>query len=479
MVWTVEGTANGNSETNTDSASITYTATAANNKLIALISNRNGGPSDGVYDSLAAGWTAIASAYEAGGNFSYGVFERVSTATAADGFSCAWDDDANYNALLLEISGLSTDPVEVAGTVLVQTSGTSITANATPLTQPGMGALCLFVQVGNRWENSTSTYGTDYTQGFNTGAASCGASVAGYSTTSLQSGTWSTTDTGGLNHAAVMLLFKEAGGGGVTLSVDDGETLQSIDNVDLSQGYLLSLAGLDNSQRINNLILSQATGLTVQDIQSLQTLGNISLLQSHLLAVDGLATEQLLEGITLSAAGALSVQSVTSSQTIVNLDLLQAHNLVTQNLDQDQALDNTALVQAYSLNTDDISQVQELAAVILESEGQLGVSPPVNAQTLDNIGLVQASTLTLADIRNAQELGNIELDAAAIGLSVDGLSQEQTLDQITLNTAQILQVDDLTQSQLLSIINIGGTVVGRLNGKLTLFRKIEAKLTIH
>lgn len=149
--------------------------------------------------------------------------------------------------------------------------------------------------------------------------------------------------------------------------------------------------------------------LTVQDITSAQTLSEPNLTQQNILSVNSLSLAQSISQPSLTQANILSVDSITSGQTIENVSLTVAAALSVQNITNDQTLQNVELIQQAILAVNNINSDQTLSNITLTTGDQLIVQDILNTQTISSPTLTAHALLLVDQITNTQFIGVVNL----------------------------------------------------------------------
>ena len=276
-------------------------------------------------------------------------------------------------------------------------------------------------------------------------------------------------------------LFQQA-----ILAINSIDQSQIIDNIILSLSQNLFIAGISQSQIIDNIGLIQQIALAINSLQQNQVLDTKNLIQQSLLSIQKLLQTQIIDNLTLLSATILTISELNQVQKVTNLDLLQrsnisiADNVQSQLLDnivllygdvlaitgisQGQTSDNISLVQQNLLSVADINQMQTTDSVTLSVAGLLEIANLVQTQNLDVINLQQNFALAIDSLFQTQNTANIILDSSQI-LAIQKLVQNQLVDVISLVQQSVLNVDEISQQQILDNIEI---VITKIAGKLSI-----------
>ena len=281
--------------------------------------------------------------------------------------------------------------------------------------------------------------------------------------------------------------FQNAGGGSVSLIVDDLSQSQTIDNVtisldldiqDISQSQQIDNTSLTDSlisnnigqlQFIDNSILvvdlpvsdmvqqqqveNSVLGVSVisTDISQQQTIDNTSLDVS--LSVSNIIQNELLENTSLVPS--LLINSLSQMQVLGTSSVKVS--LITSDISQGQIVNSSTLIQEYNLIINDVDQEQ-----LVESTGsELRLFPvDINQlQVLDGSQIVQNHLLSVQNISQNQ---NIDSTLLTVSLSTGDLNQNQSTGNVVLGLD--LVSDSISQQQLIDIVNLGfGLVTGNIN----------------
>ena len=225
----------------------------------------------------------------------------------------------------------------------------------------------------------------------------------------------------------------EAGGGGVSVTVNQIDQAQTIDQITLTQQSVITIGGLYQAQTIDEITLQQGGSLALNNLSMIQTINQVNLTQAHIVSVNDLSQLQAVDQLTLSQAGALSVSDVDQAQTVDQASLTQANIVAVNDTDQVQALDQVTLSTAGTVAINDASQIQTLEQLVLAIAGTV---------------------------------------------AINNLSQSQLLEQLNLTQSHVVSVDNLSQAQLLQSINFNGVVVGYLQGALTIVSAYNGQIKL-
>jgi hypothetical protein len=486
-----------------ETTSITVSGATANNLLVAVVGIRGGG------DSLTnhVGWTLIE--YDTSGSDAAAMFYRIATGTSADNLTVNFVDNGRTSIQVFEFSGLdSTSPFEdsAADSSALSTAATSIgTGSATPTSANGMAVAGLFVRNWDDWSASDSLLSeiqidSSFTGieaitrgGVGTARPIAAMAYLAYTSATAKSATWSTSygSAANSNCWGGIAVFKEAGGGGTSVTANDITQSQTIDNVTLTQANVLAVNSMAHGQAIDPASIDAEASITLQDLTQGQTIDNAALTQANIVSVDSLGQGQTIENATLTQAGAIAVNSIEQSQTIDQITLTQAHVLVAADMTQAQAIDeitllasgtlsldavsqsqtieNATLTQANVLAVNSLSQGQTIDEALLTIAGVISIDGVTQAQVLDALELIQANVLAPNGITQSQSVDNATVSAAGFTLNPDDITQSQAIDGTTLTQYHVLAVDGLTQAQAIDIALFGGLVIGSLNGQVVVY----------
>ena len=369
-------------------------------------------------------------------------------------------------------------------------TGTSTpTGTKSPLTAAGMA---LAIWGGRNMHNWTTNAtfggmtppfsGTGLTYDYHNSANLPGTAVVEklYTDTSSISGNWSTSDTGDESFGALVILKEVVSGGGpATVLPNDIGQAQSIDNITLTQGHSLSIAGISQGNSIDAVSLTQASTLAVAGLAQDNTIDNVTLTQAHVIAVNDLGQGQALDAVALTQANILAVAGIDQAQLIDATALTQAGILAIADLGQANTIENLTLTVAGSLAIQGVAQSQTLDGATLTQAGVLSVAGLTQSQIVDAAALTQHYALVIADLLQGQSLDNVALSLSGASLSVDDIGQGQAIDQAWLTEYAVLSVNDLTQSQILDIVTLGGLVIGCLQGEAVIYALVGGQITVY
>ena len=263
----------------------------------------------------------------------------------------------------------------------------------------------------------------------------------------------------------------------VAVSPNDISQSQTIDNVTLTQGYTLAVQDVAQGNSIDAVTLTQANVLSAADIGQDQSLDNVTLTQVHVIAVNDLSQANLIDGVTLTAAGVLAVAGIDQAQLIDATALTQAGILSVADISQDNAIDNVTLTVAGSLAIQGVTQNNLIDGVTLTQAGTLSIADLTQSQIIDVAALTQHYTIAVNSLLQGHTLDGVTLSLGGSIVAPDDIGQGQTIDPAGLTEYAVLSVNDLTQSQLLDIVNLGGLVVGCLEGTLVVYALVDGTLT--
>ena len=214
--------------------------------------------------------------------------------------------------------------------------------------------------------------------------------------------------------------------------------------------------------------------LVIQDVSQAQSLDNVTLTQAHTLAVAELAQAQTLDNVTLTQANVLAVAELAQGQSLDNVTLTQAHIIAVNDLDQAQTIDNVTLTIAGTISPNPLDQAQTIDEPVLTVAHNLAVQDIAQGQTIDAVTLTQHYILAVAELTQGQLIDNVTATVGA--LAVNDLLQGQNIDAVSLTEHAVLAVDSLTQAQIIDIVNLGGLVIGSLDGTLVAYALIDGEI---
>jgi hypothetical protein len=97
------------------------------------------------------------------------------------------------------------------------------------------------------------------------------------------------------------------------------------------------------------------------------------------------------------------------------------------------------------------------------------------SQSIDNVTLTQHNVLAVNAVNQAQSLDAVTLTQEHV-LAINDLLQSIGLQNIDLTQAHILAINDLTQQQILDVMELSGFVIGGLNGTVVVYALLGGEL---
>lgn len=179
------------------------------------------------------------------------------------------------------------------------------------------------------------------------------------------------TDTIGGNNATGVNMptdgsaWIDLGGGSPIVSIAPIDQTQTIEQVILTQHSLITIGGLTQAQSIEQVALQSTGTLSLNNLEQIQTIDQVNLAQAHIISVDSFAQGQVLEQTVLSVIGSLSINDITQAQEVEQA-ILTAFNGSAVNIasvSQSQQLDTVTLSQFNVVSVDNLSQSQLLQTV--------------------------------------------------------------------------------------------------------------------
>lgn len=305
--------------------------------------------------------------------------------------------------------------------------------------------------------------------------------------TALESGTWGAgTDYNGTDDATLpagsnnqtSLLFADQFEDITTSTLDlrlktgnDLDNNGTPDSVNTNDLDIFNNARSLTTPSIGAYETVSAGGVTISpdDIDNLQTIDQVTLTQHNILSINSLSQNQTIDQVTLTQNNQLSLNDISQVQTLDQISLTQAHLLVLNDLTMQQSLDQVSLTQNNILSIDDISQSQTIEQITLSTLGVVSVDGIDQNQTIEQITLGVSGVVSIDSFLQAQSLDIVTLtETGATLLSIANLSQEQKLNGVQLLQHSILSIDNLSNQQTIEAINFGGIVIGYLKGELSI-----------
>lgn len=239
-------------------------------------------------------------------------------------------------------------------------------------------------------------------------------------------------------------------------------------------GASVTAQNLAQAQTIGNVVLTQSHVIAPAGVAQAQTLSLVGVVQHHVLAVGELLQAQAIEAPAVTQHHIITPGGVAQGQAIDQLLLTQAHIIAVNDLAQAQTLDNVTLSAGGTISPAGLGQAQTLDQPALTVAHNLAVQGIAQGQSVDVLALTQHYVLAVAGLLQGQLLDNVTASLGAI--LADDLLQGQSVDAALLTEHAVLSVAGLTQSQLIDIVNLGGLVIGSLDGTLVAYALVEGEI---
>jgi len=247
--------------------------------------------------------------------------------------------------------------------------------------------------------------------------------------------------------------FNEISGGSTQLVSLDLDNLQSIGEVTLTQGNILAVQDISNTQELTTPMLAEKTNLTTNNLNQIQDLSVVDMSSSSSLALADLEQLSTITSIGLVQQSNLNTNNIENAQELSIASLVQKAVLSVSNLEQLSTISNVSLVNQSSITLQNIEQDHQLTNATLIQNNNLLLNGIESAQDVTSPTLTQANILTVSAIETAQEASNVSLAIAGV-LGVASLVQTQSTTEPNLNQNSLLSVDGIEQSHTLSIASL-------------------------
>jgi len=230
----------------------------------------------------------------------------------------------------------------------------------------------------------------------------------------------------------VTITLADAGGGPISLIVQDTTHNHTSENTALVQAHTLVVAGTTHNHTAENTVLSTVKLLVVQDSSHTHTVDNVAIVQAHTLAVNGSTHNHTVDNVALVQAHVLASDDTTHNHTAENVNLVQTYTLVVADSTHNHTAENVGLVQAYVLVSNDTTHNHTVDNVALVQSHTLAVNDSSHTHTSENVILVQQHTLVSNDATHPHKAENITL---AITLVANDTTHNHTAENTSLEVA--------------------------------------------
>jgi hypothetical protein len=206
------------------------------------------------------------------------------------------------------------------------------------------------------------------------------------------------------------------------------------------------LAGTDNiNQRVRNIRVFSGDGLTLRGT-----------LFAH--GISGVTTEYgtALSGIQFASGnGMSSVVCSAGDVIVVEIGPGESGTGTTPNWDFVLGGNGTDHAITNGDTTGTVPWIEFSGTITFQSAAiDLTIDNLSQAQTLETFAFTQTHELIIADLLQAQNLDNLTVESGAIDLIIANLTQAQTLDNLTITQIHELIINALTQAQTLDNVTI-------------------------
>lgn len=232
-------------------------------------------------------------------------------------------------------------------------------------------------------------------------------------------------------YIAAIGINADAGGGPVTLTIQDATHGHSVDNValtqantlsvadavhahvvdspTLTQAHILAVADALHSHAVDAVALTQANTLTVADTVHAHAVDNVALVQSHILAVADALHAHAADNVSLTQAGTLTVADAVHAHAVDSVAITQANVLVVQSTDHGHAVDHVVLSESQILAVADALHAHAVDAVALTQAHVLAIHDAAHGHLVDALDLTQAAVLVVDDALHAHLVDAVTL----------------------------------------------------------------------
>ena len=241
------------------------------------------------------------------------------------------------------------------------------------------------------------------------------------------------------------------------------ETLQDLESLNVQEGEINTLAGLEHATHLTILRINAGS---VTDVTPLQALTHLTTLEINSDAIANLTPLQALTHLTTLKINGGSIIDITSLQTLTHLTILE--------LRDNTIIDITTLSGLTALTTLDLSgnsitniaSLQELTGLTTLDLADNGLSNIDGLQSLTALTTLDLSDNSISSLTSLQALTALTtLDLADNGLSnIDGLQSLTGLATLDLSDNSISSLTSLQALTALTTLDLADNGLSNIDG---------------
>ena len=241
------------------------------------------------------------------------------------------------------------------------------------------------------------------------------------------------------------------------------ETLQDLESLNVQEGEINTLAGLEHATHLTTLRINAGS---VTDVTPLQALTHLTTLEINSDAIANLTPLQALTHLTTLKINGGSIIDITSLQTLTHLTILE--------LRDNTIIDITTLSGLTALTTLDLSgnsitniaSLQELTGLTTLDLADNGLSNIDGLQSLTALTTLDLSDNSISSLTSLQALTALKtLDLADNGLSnIDGLQSLTALTTLDLSDNSISSLTSLQALTALKTLDLADNGLSNIDG---------------
>jgi hypothetical protein len=245
------------------------------------------------------------------------------------------------------------------------------------------------------------------------------------------------TTSGGSVVAAALEIPEAAGGGGVTLAIDNAAHAHTAENVvlqpvltlgidntahahtapdiPLSQLHVLAVDNADHLHTASTLVVTTQYNLAIADSTHGHVAESLTLTQVHVLAVDSAAHAHAADTPTLAVVYLLAVGSAAHTHLADNVAISSTGNLGVDSAAHTHIAESLTLVQSHVLAIDSAQHGHVATTLDLVQTVLLVVASAVHAHAAEDVGI---STVGILNVQSAAHAHTADTLAMALGVVV-------------------------------------------------------------
>lgn len=273
-------------------------------------------------------------------------------------------------------------------------------------------------------------------------------------TTVLRSADWISTEHANQNSPSTFYTVTAAGGGGSTVAADDVSLSVSIDEVTITQGYVIQPDDVSISLSAGVPVVTQGHNLAPDDVSIPVSVSEPTLSQVHIIAPSDVLIPLGVDSPTIGQSGSVSPSDVSIPVSV----------------------DSTAIDQLHSISPDNVSLPLSLDEAVVQVAGSISPDDVSLPLILDTLTIVQRHTIPVDDVDLSLQVDSTTVTSAGITVAPADVALSLSVDQSAITQYHVITPDDISIDLLVDVVSLGGLVIGELEGTIYIYAALDGSV---